>query len=80
MQLTTDGLKTYLEAAGAFGADVDYARLVKVYMDTKEGTGNKKRYSPGECCGTMKAKITGDPDMNHVSTSYVERHSLQIRM
>ena len=80
VQLTTDGHKMYLEAIeGAFGADIDYAMLVKIYKNLQGNTPERK-YSPGECCGTMKARITGDPDMAHVSTSYVERQNLTMRM
>lgn len=78
VQLTTDGHKAYLEAVeGAFGGDVDYAQLIKLYGETVEG---QKRYSPAECVGTKKAKVTGNPDPCCVSTSYVERQNLNIRM
>ena len=57
MQLTTDGHKAYLEAVeGAFGGDIDYAMLVKLYGETPEG---EKRYSPAECIGTRKTRIEG---------------------
>jgi len=79
IQLTSDGHKAYLEAIeGAFGADVDYAMLVKLYGSAPESF--KGRYSPGECTGTKKTKIEGNPDMAHVSTSYVERSNLTMRM
>jgi IS1 family transposase len=79
VQLTTDGHKAYLEAVeGAFGADVDYAMLIKVYGETPEGS--KGRYSPAECTGTQKIKIEGNPEKRLVSTSYVERMNLNIRM
>ncbi len=79
VQLTTDGLKSYLEAVeGAFGADVDYAQLVKIYGASPESA--KGRYSPAECIGITKAKIEGDPDEKHISTSYVERQNLTMRM
>jgi len=79
-QLTTDGLKTYVNAVeDAFGADIDYATLIKVYGEAK-GSENERRYSPGECCGTMKARITSDPDMMKVSTRYIERQNLTMRM
>lgn len=81
VQLTSDGLKAYLSAVeDTFGADIDYAMLIKLYGDTSDGKGNEKKYSPGECCGTMMQKITGNPDENHVSTSYVERQNLSCRM
>lgn len=79
VQLTTDGHKAYLEAVeGAFGADVDYAQLVKMYGAAPEG--KTVRYSPAECTGIKKTKIEGEPDKKHVSTSYVERMNLNIRM
>lgn len=79
VQLTTDGHKAYLEAVeGAFGADVDYAQLVKMYGPAPESA--KGRYSPAECTGTRKTRVEGDPDSNHVSTSYVERQNLSMRM
>lgn len=78
VQLTTDGHRAYLEAVeGAFGQDVDYAQLVKIYGETVEG---QKRYSPAECVGAKKMKITGNPDSCCVSTSYVERQNLNLRM
>jgi IS1 family transposase len=78
VQLTSDGYKAYLEAVeGAFGADVDYAMLVKLYGETAEG---QKRYSPAECTGCRKTRIEGKPDPNHVSTSYAERQNLTMRM
>ncbi|MBX9659310.1 MAG: IS1 family transposase [Nitrospiraceae bacterium] len=80
VQLTTDGHKAYLEAVeGAFGADVDYAQLVKLYGSIG-GDGPEKRYSPAECTGAKKVRREGNPDIAHVSTSYVERMNLSIRM
>lgn len=80
VQLTSDGHKAYLEAVeGAFGADVDYAQLVKLYGPT-EGEGSEKRYSPATCTGIRKRKIEGSPDPADISTSYVERHNLTMRM
>ncbi len=79
VQLTTDGLKAYLEAVeGAFGADVDYAQLVKLYGASPESA--KGRYSPAECTGIVKTPIEGKPDEKHISTSYVERQNLTMRM
>lgn len=79
-QVTTDGHRMYLEAVeGAFGSEVDYGMLVKLYNEPK-AQGNEKKYSPGECCGTRKSVITGDPDPKHISTSYVERQNLTMRM
>ncbi len=79
VQLTTDGHKSYLEAVeGAFGSDVDYAQLIKIYGNSPESM--KGRYSPAEYIGIKKRPIEGEPDENHVSTSYVERMNLNIRM
>jgi IS1 family transposase len=78
VQLTTDGHKAYLEAVeGAFGADVDFAQLVKMYGPTITAPG---RYSPAECTGTKKIRREGNPDIAHVSTSNVERQNLTMRM
>jgi IS1 family transposase len=78
VQLTTDGHKAYLEAVeGAFGADIDYAQLVKIYGSPPEG---EKRYSPAECIGIKKTPIEGNPDPKHISTSFVERQNLTMRM
>jgi IS1 family transposase len=79
VQLTTDGHKAYLEAVeGAFGGDVDYAVLHKVYGASPESS--KGKYSPAECIGTQKHRIEGEPDTKHVSTSYIERSNLTMRM
>ena len=78
VQMTTDGHKAYLEAVeGAFGADIDYAQLVKLYGAAPEGM--KGRYSPAECIGARKARVEGEPDPAHVSTSYSERQNLTMR-
>jgi IS1 family transposase len=81
MQLTTDGHKAYLDAiAGAFhGEGVDYAMLVKLYGEAPD-KGPERKYSCGDCVGTRKRPISGDPDPRHVSTSYVERANLTMRM
>lgn len=80
-QITTDGLRLYLDAVQeAFGADgVDYAMLIKIY-GAPEGRGDERRYSPAQCVGAKKLKVDGDPDVKHVSTSYVERQNLNMRM
>jgi IS1 family transposase len=79
VQLTSDGHRAYLEAVeGAFGADIDYAMLVKIYGSAPDGA--QGRYSPGECIGAVKHRIEGNPDPKHVSTSYAERQNLTMRM
>src|SRR6266700_2821512 len=79
VQLTSDGHKAYLEAVeGAFGGDVDYAMLVKIYGASPEAM--KGKYSPAECIGARKERIEGNPDPAHVSTSYAERSNLTMRM
>ena len=78
VQLTTDGHKAYLEAVeGAFGGDVGYAQLIKLYGDTPQTEG---RYTPPACIGARKRPITGRPVRADVSTSHVERHNLTMRM
>jgi hypothetical protein len=77
-QLTSDGHKAYLEAVeGAFGSDIDYAMLVKIYGQSSE---SEKRYSPAECIGAVKYRVEGNPDPRHVSTSFAERQNLNVRM
>ena len=79
VQLTSDGHHTYLEAVeNAFGGDIDFAMLVKNYSDAVMGP--ERRYSPSAYTGAIKKKITGNPDMSQVSTSYVERQNLTMRM
>jgi hypothetical protein len=79
VQLRTDGHRAYLSAVeDAFGAEIDYAMLQKIY-----GTANETpetRYSPAICMGARKAIISGNPDHNHVSTSRAERQNLTMRM
>lgn len=78
VQLTTDGHKPYLQAVdNAFGNDIDYAMLQKLYGHPE---GNEKRYSPATCIGTEVYPIKGCPDEKHISTSYVERQNLTMRM
>ena len=77
VQLTTDGLKVYLEAVeGAFGSEIDYAMLIKVYGASQEET----RYSPAECVECITNVVIGAPAPRHISTSYVERQNLTMRM
>ncbi len=78
VQLSTDGHRAYLEAVeGAFGADVDYAQVVKLYGPTIDKGG---RYSPAQCTGIRKRRVEGNPDEAHVSTSFVEVHNKTMRM
>jgi len=80
VQLTTDGHKPYLEAIdNALGHDIDYARLIKIYGN--EGKANpEKRCSPAKFVETKCSVVSGDPDQEHTSTSYVERQNLTMRM
>lgn len=79
VQLTTDGHRPYLEAVeDTFGADIDYAQLVKIYGS--EQIVGETRYSPAKCLGARPTTIMGNPDEAHISTSYIERQNLTIRM
>lgn len=82
VQLTTDGLKAYLEAvADSFGSQIDFAQLVKLYGgSSEEAKSAEKKYSPADCTGIKKHVVSGKPDDKHISTSYVERQNLTIRM
>ncbi|UXX83922.1 IS1 family transposase [Roseovarius pelagicus] len=81
VQLTTDGHKAYLEAVeGAFGGDVDYAMLVKLYGSATGSKGHERKYSPAECTGARKEIVAGYPVKEMVSTSHVERQNLSMRM
>ena len=78
VQITTDGHKAYLEAVeNAFGADIDYAQLQKIYGAPTE---NETRYSPAKCIGSDMKVVSGNPNPKHISTSYVERQNLTMRM
>lgn len=77
VQLTTDGLRAYLTAVEeSFGAGIDYAVLSKVYESSQEET----RYSPAVCVSCDTKRVIGNPDSVHISTSYVERQNLSMRM
>ncbi len=79
VQLTTDGHKAYLEAVeGAFGSEIDYAMLVKIYGNEPEP--QEVRYSPAVCLAVQGTRIIGKPDPAYVSTSFVERQNLTMRM
>jgi IS1 family transposase len=78
VQLTTDGLRTYVDAVErAFGNGVDYAMIEKIYGTSED---HDRRYSPAVCLGAKKSRIQGNPDIKHVSTPYVERQNLTMRM
>jgi IS1 family transposase len=79
IQLTTDGHRVYAEAVeNAFGADIDYAMLVKLYGSSSDSP--ESRYSPATCIGCRTGVLAGNPDPKHISTSYVERSNLSMRM
>jgi hypothetical protein len=79
VQITTDGHKAYLQAVeNSFGADIDYAQLQKIYGAPSES--EQRRYSPARCIGSDMKVVSGNPDPKHVSTSYVERQNLSMRM
>jgi IS1 family transposase len=81
VQLTTDGHHVYLDAvAGAFGNNVDYAMLVKLYGENPSAAGPERKYSPADCLGARKEPVIGMPDYRDISTSHVERQNLNIRM
>lgn len=78
VQLTTDGHRMYLDSVeDAFGSKIDFSQLIKIYGTSEE---SEKRYSPAKCIGTEKIKVKGNPDDKDVSTSYVERQNLTMRM
>lgn len=81
VQLTTDGHHAYLSAVeGAFDNDIDYARLIKQYGPSMEGEGTARRYSPPQVTGIKIKTVSGAPDKEHISTSYIERQNLTMRM
>jgi len=78
VQLTTDGLHAYLVATDAvFGTDIDYARLIKVYGSDPNA---ERRYAPPVCISSKREIVSGDPDPDYISTSYIERQNLTMRM
>ena len=80
VQLTTDGHKPYLKAVeNAFDDEIDFAQLIKIY-GTPEGDGNERRYSPATCTGIQKKIVSGRPNEADISTSYIERQNLTMRM
>lgn len=81
VQLTTDGHRAYLTAVPeAFGREIDFGVLKKIYSNPVKGGEAATRYSPGECCGTQKRKMIGKPEKKDISTSHVERQNLTMRM
>jgi IS1 family transposase len=78
VQITTDGLRAYVNAVWEnFGESVDFGQLIKLYGPSADGA---RRYSPPECIGAVKTPVFGDPDPAHISTSFVERQNLTMRM
>ena len=81
VQLTTDGNRAYLEAVeGAFGSEIDYAMLIKLYGPVELTKEARPRYSPADCIGTETRVVQGAPAKAHISTSYVERQNLTMRI
>ena len=80
IQLTSDAYRVYINAvADVFGSQIDYAQLVKIYGKS-QADGPDTRYSPAECLGTEKRVVSGNPEKEQISTSYVERNNLTMRM
>jgi IS1 family transposase len=81
IQLTSDGYRKYVDAVeNSFSGNVDYAMLVKMYGSENSNKNPDTKYSPAECTGTRAAKVNGEPDPKYISTSYVERNNLTMRM
>jgi hypothetical protein len=80
VQMTTEGHRPYLEAVeSAFGAQIDYAMPVKFYGNTDDPKSPGRRYSPAQCIGTVPTVVTGRPDPEHISTSFIERQNWTVR-
>ena len=80
-QITTDGLRAYVEAIDdAFGATADFAQVIKTYGKPAGEENPERRYSPAECSGIEKVAVRGNPDMERANTSHIERHNLTVRM
>lgn len=80
VQMTTDGFRPYIAAVeAAFGPQIDYALLVKLYGNTDDPKSPERRYSPAHCIGTIPEVICGRPDSDHISTSFVERQNWTVR-
>jgi IS1 family transposase len=80
VQMTSDGYRPYLEEVeSSFGADIDYAMLVKLYGSDSDARSPERRYSPGQCIGAVPTVVTGRPDPSHISTSYIERQNWTVR-
>jgi IS1 family transposase len=81
VQLSTDGLHMYLKAVeSSFGSEIDYAQISKMYGKAYENRSTQARYSPPECIAIRKLTVTGQPEEARISTSYVERQNLTMRM
>ncbi len=81
VQLTTDGHRAYFDAVGgAFGNEIDYAMLVKMYGNESKTKDTAKKYSPADCTGAKAIPVSGNPSKKHISTSFVERQNLTMRM
>lgn len=81
IQLSTDGFKVYAQAVdAAFGEDIDFAMIHKIYASLNSPIPAEVKYSPGACCGEKVVHVIGEPAREHISTSYVERQNLTLRM
>ena len=81
IQLSTDGHGVYVDAVDdAFGTDIDFAQIIKIYGTPRQSKDDSRRYNPAVCTGVEKRPITGNPSIKYISTSYVERQNLTMRM